>query len=117
MDETYWLRRVKSSEMMARRAALSRARLIHFQLAGSYSVKAARCRPVFLDAAVSPIGEQVAMSGPGLTCFEPETSYYDRLRVGAAYLAETTLDPVERAEHLNMARVYAQRARDVGLDG
>jgi len=40
MDKAYWLRRKQASLRMARNAASSRARLIHFDLAGRYSVNA-----------------------------------------------------------------------------
>ena len=40
MDETYFLCRMRASLEMARRATGSAARLIHFELAGRYSVAA-----------------------------------------------------------------------------
>ena len=41
MDKSYWLDRKRASLAMARGAASSVARLIHYDLAGRYSVKAA----------------------------------------------------------------------------
>jgi hypothetical protein len=45
MDKGYWLGRGRSATAMARRAATAQARLIHYDLAGLYSVKAAHCAP------------------------------------------------------------------------
>ena len=44
MEKTYWIGRKRSAMAMAKRATSSEARLIHFQLAGTYSVKAASCQ-------------------------------------------------------------------------
>ena len=41
MDQAYWLRRKRASVKKADAAASAEARLIHFDLAGRYSVKAA----------------------------------------------------------------------------
>jgi hypothetical protein len=41
-----------------------------------------------------------------------DASYYAQLRAGAIYLAETTDDADERAEHLKMAEFYRRRALD-----
>ncbi|GAA4723442.1 hypothetical protein H9L13_11385 [Sphingomonas lutea] len=41
MEQTYWLGRKRASLKSAADAASSEARLIHFDLAGRYSVKAA----------------------------------------------------------------------------
>ena len=43
MDQKYWLGRNRASGVMARRATSAEARLIHFELAGRYSVRAADC--------------------------------------------------------------------------
>lgn len=45
MDQTYWLKRKRSSLARAQSATHSQARLIHFDLAGRYSVKAAHAAP------------------------------------------------------------------------
>lgn len=44
MEREYWLGRKRASLAMARKSAGAVARLIHFDLAGRYSVKAANCR-------------------------------------------------------------------------
>ena len=41
MDQAHWLGRKRASIANARRAAHAEARLIHYDLAGRYSVKAA----------------------------------------------------------------------------
>ena len=41
MEQTYWLNRKRASIVMAQRAVSAAARLIHYDLAGRYSVKAA----------------------------------------------------------------------------
>lgn len=41
MDKTYWLGRGSVARMMARKATSAEARLIHLELSGRYSVKAA----------------------------------------------------------------------------
>jgi len=41
MENTYWLGRKRAAMAMARDAACSRTRLIHYELAGRYSLKAA----------------------------------------------------------------------------
>lgn len=48
MEQAHWLRRKRASITMAKNAATAAARLIHYELAGRYSVKAA-------DAAKSQI--------------------------------------------------------------
>lgn len=45
MDKTYWLGRKRAAGAMARKATSAEARLIHFELAGRYSVRAANCGP------------------------------------------------------------------------
>ena len=45
MDEDYLIERAKASLAMARRAAGSAARLVHFDLAGRYVLAAARLEP------------------------------------------------------------------------
>ncbi len=43
MDQSYWLRRKRASVAKARNSVSAEARLIHFDLAGRYAVKAAGC--------------------------------------------------------------------------
>jgi len=48
MEKSYWLARRRSAVAMARIATSSKARLIHYDLAGRYSIKAANCLPFML---------------------------------------------------------------------
>ncbi len=48
MEKKYWLGRNKSATAMARGATSAEARLIHFDLAGRYSLMAATCERPFL---------------------------------------------------------------------
>ncbi|MEA3062566.1 MAG: hypothetical protein QOJ94_2347 [Sphingomonadales bacterium] len=43
MEKKYWIGRKRASVGMARGAASAEARLIHYELAGRYSIKAAQC--------------------------------------------------------------------------
>jgi len=45
LEQEYWLRRTRESLAEAWRAESAEARLIHFDLAGRYSVRAADCGP------------------------------------------------------------------------
>jgi len=53
MEEVYWLSRSRVSLEQARGAATSEARLVHYDLAGRYSLKAmsAEMAPIALDDA------------------------------------------------------------------
>ena len=51
---SYWLGRKRRSMSMARHATSSRARLVHYQLAGLYSLKAAVGDAPFLFARKEP---------------------------------------------------------------
>jgi len=55
MEQSYWLGRKRAAGVMARKATSAQARLIHFELAGRYSIRAAHCEP----APLSP-GEEAA---------------------------------------------------------
>ena len=61
MDQKHWLERTRASGIMARRATSAEARLIHFELAGRYSVRAAHCAPAPLFA---PGEDEAAASRP-----------------------------------------------------
>ena len=41
MEQAYWLRRKRDARANAKAAETAEARMVHYQLAGSYSVKAA----------------------------------------------------------------------------
>jgi len=45
MEKKYWIGRNRSAMAMARGAVTSEARLIHYELAGRYSIMAAQCLP------------------------------------------------------------------------
>jgi hypothetical protein len=45
MEKRYWIGRKRSAMKMARAARTSQARLIHYELAGLYSIKAAQSLP------------------------------------------------------------------------
>ena len=48
MERRYWIRRKRASMAMARAATSARARLVHYELAGRYSIRAASCGPFML---------------------------------------------------------------------
>jgi hypothetical protein len=56
MEKAHWLRRKRASLKLAKGAASSQARLVHYDLAGRYSVKAvsADTQAIDLAAALSP---------------------------------------------------------------
>ena len=43
MENKYWIGRKRAAGAMARDAVSAEARLIHYELAGRYSIKAAQC--------------------------------------------------------------------------
>jgi hypothetical protein len=57
MENRYWIGRKRAAMAMARGAASAEARLIHYQLAGLYSVKAAR-------AAAAPLHQPLPLHAP-----------------------------------------------------
>ena len=91
MERDYWLGRKRESFMLAEQATSSEAKLIHYELAGLYSVKAVRS-----------LG----------TASIPDELYYRELAQGAEYLASEATDPAETAEHVRMAELYLGRARE-----
>lgn len=82
MEREYWLLRKRKHAAHARAAANSEIKLIHLDLAGRYSVKAA-------SAQGGAIG-------------------YEELEIGARWLASRARSDPERAEHLAMANKYAR---------
>lgn len=84
MDHAYWIQRKRAAAANATRAVSSRARLVHLDLAGRYSVMAA--------AAAAE---------------RPDAAYYERLETGARWLASRARVEAERQEHLGMAGKYA----------
>lgn len=77
---------------MARKALTSQARLIHLDLAGRYSIRAASCAP--------------AAEGAG------DSAYYVRLEKGARYLASIAPNDADRDVHLGIANRYARLAME-----
>ena len=51
MEKVYWLSRKRASLKMAANAASSEARLVHYDLAGRYSVKASSVETQAIDLA------------------------------------------------------------------
>jgi len=48
MDKAYWIGRKRAAMAMARAAKSAEARLIHYELAGRYSIRAAQSLPFLL---------------------------------------------------------------------
>ena len=62
MDKHYWIGRKRAAMRSARAATSAEARLIHYDLAGRYSVKAAHAPPFMLpDKGPATEGERVAL--------------------------------------------------------
>ena len=53
MEEAYWADRKRAEMSMARNASTAEARLIHYEMAGRYSLKATHSHP-FPAAAAAP---------------------------------------------------------------
>jgi hypothetical protein len=102
MDKSYWLGRKRSSVANAACAGSAEARLIHLDLAGRYSIKAAVAGAQTASPAAPP---SVALTLP-----VADPHYYARLEIGARWLAERT-GADERDEHLAMANRYARLGR------
>ena len=62
MDKNYWIGRKRAAMGMARAATSAEARLIHYDLAGRYSVKAADALPFMLpENGPASDGERTAL--------------------------------------------------------
>jgi hypothetical protein len=62
MEKKYWIGRKRAAVAMACAATSAEARLIHYDLAGRYSVKAAHCPPFMLPRkAAATTGERAAL--------------------------------------------------------
>lgn len=94
MEQTYWLGRKRSSVANARRATSAQARLVHLDLAGRYSIKAA------------------AAERPPSAAAESDPDYYERLETGARWLASRSAEASERELHLVNANRYARLRLD-----
>ena len=65
MEKRYWIGRKRAAMAMARAASTAEARLIHYELAGRYSVRAAHSIPFMLpDKGPANPGERVALQLP-----------------------------------------------------
>jgi hypothetical protein len=101
MEHRYWLGRKRASVANARRATSAQSRLIHLDLAGRYSIKAALACP-------APAGRD---AGVALALALPErgdAEHYERLEAGARWLASRASNEAEANEHLAMARKYSR---------
>ena len=67
MEQTYWLKRQRSALAMARGAGAAATRLIHYDLAGRYSIMAAQ-------SVATRLGEAVEMPLPPRIGQEPSTA-------------------------------------------
>ncbi|HEX8239728.1 MAG TPA: hypothetical protein VF574_08335 [Allosphingosinicella sp.] len=105
MEQTYWLGRTRTSVANARRAATAEGRLVHLDLAGRYSVKAAAAAPraPWADPAAGPATPLPTIANAG---------YYERLETGARWLAARAKAGVEREGHLGNANRYARLRLD-----
>ena len=101
MEREYWLARKRYHAASAQAAATSDVRLIHLDLAGRYSVKAA--------AGAAGRVQGVLRSVPMLQAETRAADLtYDQLEIGARWLASRAGDLAERQVHLGMANRYAR---------
>jgi hypothetical protein len=97
---------------MARRAESAEARMAHLELAGRYSIKAAaasrrpeRAAPAQLHLR-APLGELEVDAVFG------GAAYYERLEVGARWMASQAHSAIERDRHVAAANRYARLRND-----
>lgn len=65
MKKKYWIGRKRAAMAMARAATSAEARLIHYDMAGRYSIKAAQCAPFMLPRkGPATSGERAALQLP-----------------------------------------------------
>jgi hypothetical protein len=67
MEKKYWIGRKRAAMAMARGAASAEVRLIHYDLAGRYSIKAAQC----LAAGKATEGERAVLHLPEAPAVRP----------------------------------------------
>ena len=85
MEKSYWIGRKHAAMAMARRAASAESRLIHYELAGRYSIKAAHSLPFLLvDKGPATEGERAALRPPGDAAPRPGSIYRQPPRPGDA---------------------------------
>ena len=111
VEKKYWIGRKRAALAMAQGAAGAEARLIHYDLAGRYSVKAAQCPPFLLARKpTEPNAEPAPLHLSEAAPAQSDAVHYARLQIGAEYLAARATDPEERDRHLKMARLYRGQA-------
>ena len=105
MEHRYWLGRKRASAANARRATSAESRLIHLDLAGRYSIKAALVCP-------APAGRDAGVTLPLPQPERGDAEHYERLETGARWLASRASNEAEANEHLAMATKYARLRLD-----
>ena len=101
MEHSYWLGRKRASVANARIAGCAVSRLVHLDLAGRYSILAARAR------SAAPARAALGLQAPAA-----DGAYYQRLETGARWEASRAVSEAERSEHLGMANRYARLRLD-----
>lgn len=118
METKYWLTRQRSSVRMASAARSSRARLVHYELAGMYGLKASEAAGATRLAGRLSASRIIASAKPeGAPSATSDQFYYACLEQGANYLAAQAGDPAEREAHLRAGAAYAARAEDAAAAG
>lgn len=64
MEKNYWIGRMHAAVAAARGAATSESRLIHYELAGRYSIRAANIPFLLTRKAPATVGEAAALRLP-----------------------------------------------------
>jgi hypothetical protein len=113
MEQSYWIRRKRDAAANARRSDSSRARLVHLDLAGRYSVMAALAAEQ--RSATGDKREGISLTVP-LPEY-PDAAYYERLEIGARWLASRAGSEAERNEHLEIANRHARRRVEASASG
>jgi hypothetical protein len=112
MEQTYWLGRRRASAANARRALSAEARLVHLDLAGRYSVKAAASAPAPpWRAAPAILAADAGRPALQLPAFD-DAVHYERLETGARWLASRAGEGAEREAHIGNANRYARLRLD-----
>ena len=112
MEHSYWLGRKRASAANARRALSAQARLVHLDLAGRYSIKAAaELQSPWIPPAAAEARPQLRLPSPRGPC------YYERLETGARWLASRAAEGAEREGHIGNADRYARLRLDAAAAG
>ena len=113
MEQSYWIGRKRAAAANARSADSSQARLIHLDLAGRYSVMAARSAAARSLDREGQEGLRAALAPPEM----PDPAYYERLEIGARWLASRAASEAERNDHLGTANKYARQRLEAAGGG